>query len=154
GVPGDHTLSSGWVGRHLASLDTGTNAPLRAIGWGGALQQSLRGTINATAIQSIVDYHLKGRPDVAAQMLATLNSLYAADQATLKQMSDQTNAVLDLVTKINIASYKPTGGATYDDKNAFDLALMQTAALIKANVGLEVAAIDLGGWDTHQNETA
>src|SRR5262249_39744399 len=85
-------------------------------------------------------------------MLAALNALYAADPASLKTVSDQTNAVLDLVTKINVASYKPTNGATYDDKNDFDLALMQTAALIKADVGLEVAAIDLGGWDTHQNE--
>src|SRR5215813_8193624 len=64
GTPGSHALSTGWIGRHLASLDTGTNAPMRAIGWGAALQQSLRGAISATAIQSIVNYHLKGRPDV------------------------------------------------------------------------------------------
>ena len=32
---------------------------------------------------------------------------------------------------------------------AFGLALQQTAMLIKAGVGLEVSAIDLGGWDTH-----
>ncbi len=29
---------------------------------------------------------------------------------------------------------------------------MQVAQLIKADVGLEVACIDLGGWDTHANE--
>src|SRR5262245_10497175 len=154
GTPGAHSLSSGWLGRHLASLDTGNTAPLRAIGWGNALQQSLRGTISATAIKSIVDYHLAGRKDAAAEMLAALNSLYAADPASLKTASDQTNAVLDLVSKINVASYKPANGAEYNDKNDFDLALMQTAALIKADVGLEVAAIDLGGWDTHQNEIA
>jgi uncharacterized protein (DUF1501 family) len=154
GTPGDHTLSSGWLGRHLASYETGTNAPLRAIGWGGALQASLRGTISASAIQSIVDYHLKGRPDAAAQMLATLNSLYTVDPATLKQMNDQTNGILSIVSKVNIASYQASGGAKYDEKNGFDMALMQTAALIKADVGLEAAAIDLGGWDTHQNEVA
>ena len=154
GTPGAHSLSSGWLGRHLASLDTGNSAPLRAIGWGNALQQSLRGSISATAIKSIVDYHLAGRKDAATEMLAALNALYAADAASLKTVSDQTNAVLDLVSKINVASYKPANGAEYDDKNDFDLALMQTAALIKADVGLEVAAIDLGGWDTHQNEIA
>src|SRR5260221_5156172 len=31
GTPGSHALNTGWLGRHLASLDTGTNAPLRAI---------------------------------------------------------------------------------------------------------------------------
>ncbi len=155
GTPGSHALSTGWLGRHLASsLDTGTNAPLRAIGWGNGLQQSLRGSISATAIKSIVDYHLRGRKDAANEMLAALNALYAADPAALKVASDQTNAVLDLVTKVNIAAYKPANGAQYDDKDEFDLALMQTAALIKADVGLEVAAIDVGGWDTHQNEVA
>ena len=29
---------------------------------------------------------------------------------------------------------------------------MQIAQLIKADVGLEVACIDVGGWDTHANE--
>ena len=59
GTPGSHALSTGWIGRHLATLDTGTNAPLRAIGWGNGLQQSLRGSISATAIKSIVDFHLR-----------------------------------------------------------------------------------------------
>ncbi len=152
GTPGSQSLNTGWIGRHLASLDTGTNAALRAIGWGNSLQQSLRGTISATALTSIVNYHLQGRKDSADQMLAALNALYTADPATLKTAADQTNAVLEIVSKINIAAYKPASGADYDDKEAFDLALMQTAALIKADVGLEVSAIDLGGWDTHQNE--
>ena len=38
--------------------------------------------------------------------------------------------------------------ATYPDTE-FGLALKQTAMLIKADVGLEVSAIDVGGWDTH-----
>ncbi len=150
GAPGA-SLTSGWLGRHLESLDTGSSSPLRAVGWGSALQASLRGSISATAIKSIVDYHLAGRADAAKDMLSTLNSLYGGDDQSLKVVSDQTQAVLDMVTKINVASYAPANGAVYDKKD-FDMALMQTAALIKAEVGLEVAAIDLGGWDTHQNE--
>jgi len=38
--------------------------------------------------------------------------------------------------------------AAYPDTE-FGLALKQTAMLIKAEVGLEVSAIDVGGWDTH-----
>ena len=149
GTPGDHKLTTGWIGRHLSSLDTGNDTPLRAIGWGNTLQQSLRGSINASAIKSIVDYHLAGRQEAAEKYLASLNALYAADAAELKDFSNQTNAVLELVSKVNVAAYAPANGAKYDDDNDFDLALMQTAALIKADVGLEVSAIDLGGWDTH-----
>jgi uncharacterized protein (DUF1501 family) len=150
GTPGQHTLTSGWLGRHLDSLDTANNSPLRAVGWGTALQRSLRGKIPAVSIKSIIDYHLSGRADAATDMLRTLNQLYT-DSPDLSDNSKETQAVLELVSRINIAAYTPAGGATYG-KEDFDRALMQTAALIKADVGLEVAAIDLGGWDTHQNE--
>jgi len=152
GTPGSFSLNTGWIGRHLASLDTGTNAALRAIGWGGTLQQSLRGSVNAIALDSILDYHLRGRDGVGDQMVTVLNTLYALDLASLKESADQTNAVLNIVKKINISSYRGTHGANYDPNNYFHMALMQTAALVKADVGLEVSAIDLGGWDTHQNQ--
>jgi len=152
GTPGSFNLSTGWIGRHLASVDTGTHSALRAIGWGGTLQQSLRGSVNSIALDSILNYHLRGRESVADQMVTALNSLYALDPAALKDAADQTNIVLDLVKKINIASYKGEHGVIYDTNNYFHMALMQTAALIKADIGLEVSAIDLGGWDTHQNQ--
>jgi uncharacterized protein (DUF1501 family) len=149
GTPG---ISTGWIGRHLAALDNANSSPLRAVGWGNVLQQSLRGSVNAVSLKSIVDYHLQGRKEAADDMLAALNAMYAADPTALRDAAAQTNAVLDMITKINVAQYQPTGGANYNDHEEFDLALMQTAALIKAEVGLEVSAIDLGGWDTHQNQ--
>ncbi|GAB4549372.1 MAG: DUF1501 domain-containing protein [Anaerolineae bacterium] len=151
-VPGGTSSSSGWIGRHLQSLELPDAGLVRAIGWGDALQTSLRGSINAVSIKSIVDYHLGGRDEAAAQMLSALNTLYHAGDEALQLAAEQTRAVLDLVSRINIADYKPAGGAQYDDQSDFDMALMQTAALIKADIGLEVSAIDLGGWDTHQNE--
>lgn len=152
GTPGSYALTTGWLGRHLASMEPENAAIMRAIGWNSTLQQSLRGSISATAIKSIVDYHLQGRQDAAAQMLATLNALYGADPATLKAVADQTQVVLELVSKVNVAAYKPASGVEYNDQSDFDMALMQTAALIKADVGLEISAIDVGGWDTHHDE--
>jgi len=151
GTPGSHLINSGWLGRHLNTLNTGNTSPLRAVGWGAALQTSLQGTVSATAIQSIINYHLAGRADAASAMLKTLNAIYSSGDQSLKPYFDQTQGILDLVAKINVASYKPANGADYG-KSGYDLGLMQTAALIKADVGLEVAAIDIGGWDTHQNQ--
>ena len=152
GTPGSHSLNSGWLGRHLNTLDTGNASALRAVGWGSALQASLRGSVSSVAISSIVNYHLAGRPDAAAAMLSTLNSLYGGEDQSLKAANDQTQNVLAMVSKINVAAYKPANGAVYDPKNGYAMAFMQTAALIKADVGLEVSAIDIGGWDTHQNQ--
>jgi uncharacterized protein (DUF1501 family) len=52
---------------------------------------------------------------------------------------------------VNPAQYKAENGATYPN-TPFGNALRQTAQLIKAGVGLEVAFADIGGWDTHVNE--
>jgi len=45
----------------------------------------------------------------------------------------------------------PENGAEYP-RSPFGNSLRQIAQLIKANVGLEVAFTDVGGWDTHAGE--
>jgi len=56
--------------------------------------------------------------------------------------------VLDALRKIDPAKYMPSNGAKYPDTD-LGTGLRQTACLIRANLGLEVAALDRGGWDTH-----
>ena len=51
------------------------------------------------------------------------------------------------------AQYEPEHGADYP-RSPFGQALRQIAQLTKANVGLEVAFADVGGWDTHVNQGA
>src|SRR3954468_24542860 len=49
GTPGEFTLASGWIGRHLATLNTDNTSPIRAVGWGSSVQAALRGTIAPVA---------------------------------------------------------------------------------------------------------
>lgn len=152
GTPGEHGLNTGWVGRHLASLENGNRSPLRAVGWGTAPQAAIQGPISPVAIQSIVDYHLQGDRETAAAMLASLNRLYAVEtEESLQAAAEATSDAINLVQRIDINGYVPQNGATYPE-NEFAAALKQTAALVRAQVGLETAAIDLGGWDTHVNQ--
>jgi uncharacterized protein (DUF1501 family) len=51
----------------------------------------------------------------------------------------------------NPQQYTPQNGADYP-KSAFGNHLRQIAQLIKADVGLEIAFADVGGWDTHVNQ--
>ena len=53
---------------------------------------------------------------------------------------------MDTLQKLDPLKYNSP--IAYPDSE-FGLALKQTAMLIKSEVGLEVSAIDLGGWDTH-----
>jgi uncharacterized protein (DUF1501 family) len=49
------------------------------------------------------------------------------------------------------AHYKPVAGANYPN-GAFGDNMRQIAQLLKANLGVEAAFTDIGGWDTHQNQ--
>jgi len=53
----------------------------------------------------------------------------------------------------NPRQYAPRNGAEYPTTQ-FGQRLKQIAQLIKADVGLEVAFADVGGWDTHVNQGA
>ncbi len=151
GTPGEYSLASGWIGRHLATLNTGNTSPIRAVGWGTAVQAALRGSISPVAIKSIVDYHLNGDERVAAQMLASLNRLYSLESDSLTESARATESAIDILARVGYQNYQPRNGAVYPQTD-FAMALRQTAALIRADVGLEAACLDLGGWDTHVNQ--
>jgi uncharacterized protein (DUF1501 family) len=139
--------ASGWIGRHLASLDTGNYSPLRAVGLGEQVPRSLRGVIPATALRSITDYHLGEEASEAARLHRALAALYLGDDP-LGRLGRETLGVLDTIAALRAEGYHPSSEAVYPESE-FGLGLRQVAALVKAEVGLEVAALDLGGWDTH-----
>jgi len=146
GTDGESGASSGWLGRYLASTASAQDSPLRAIGWGDQLQTSLQGYISANAMQSITDFHLRGNRQQADQLMASLDALY--QDTALGSAADATLDVLNIVSQIDVDQYQPANDATYTETE-FGRALKQTAALIKADAGLEVACVDLGNFDTH-----
>lgn len=141
GVDDERGPASGWIGRHLATLNTGNPSPLRAVGMGTRPQRSLSGAVPVSALRSIVDYHFGGDQRALQQIRAALNYVYQGDK-----LGQDTLSIMD--TLQNLDPFKYNSPVTYPDTE-FGLALKQTAMLIKAEVGLEVSAIDLGGWDTH-----
>lgn len=147
GVSDERGPASGWIGRHLASMNTGNPSPLRAIGLGDHVPHSLRGSVPVTALQSIADFHLGGDLRTAASMREILGSLYGP-QDDLGVLGMETLDILDTLERLDPAGYVPHGGASYPESD-FGRSLRQVAMLLKAEVGLEAAAIDLGGWDTH-----
>ncbi len=142
GVDDERGPASGWIGRHLATLNTGNSSPLRAVGMGTRPQRSLSGSVPVSALRSIADFHLGGDQRILQQMRASLETVYANDI-----LGQETLSIMDTLQKLDVQNYQ-SPITNYPDTE-FGLALKQTAMLIKAEVGLEVSAIDLGGWDTH-----
>ncbi|MGH9184479.1 MAG: DUF1501 domain-containing protein, partial [Acidimicrobiales bacterium] len=56
---------------------------------------------------------------------------------------------LDLLRRADVTSIPPSNGASYGD-GRWDRELRLVAQLVRAGVGVEAAAVDWGGWDTHE----
>ncbi len=138
--------ASGWLARHLEVTVPARESPLRAVAFGGTMPDSLRGATNAIAMNGLEDFRLNG--DDEAEMRAALGELYGDGKDAMSLAGHETLQVLETLNRLDPKSYKPSNGAAYP-KSDLGLALEQVALLIRADVGLEVAVLDKGGWDTH-----
>ena len=153
GIPGDKITGTGWITRHLTTAPWQNPSPFRAVGMGAMIPASFRGSSTTLALRSIADFHLQGRQDQLAGIQRTLAGLYTIEQPTdlLTAQAAGVFNTIDLLAELSASEYVPANGALYPDTD-FGMGLRQVAQLIKADVGLEVAAVDIGGWDTHESE--
>lgn len=150
GAPGDLSVTTGWLARHLASIASQNESPFRAVGMGSILQKSLVGPVSALALKSIEGFQLTGNEQEIDRVQETLQSLYAGD-GWLQGEGRLIFEAFDFLATAYPAQYQPRHGAEYGE-NAFGMGLKQIAQLMRADIGLEAAAIDLDGWDTHASE--
>jgi uncharacterized protein (DUF1501 family) len=143
-----HVVGSGWLGRYLRTRLGTDLTPLSAISLGSTIPESLRGAPAASALESVDEVQIKTPSGDTAAVSSALAAMYQADGGVLSKQGQITLALLKRVEKLRDTEYKPAAGVTYaaDD---FSRGLKEVARLVKADVGLEVACVDLGGWDTH-----
>jgi uncharacterized protein (DUF1501 family) len=139
----------------LQSAAWTNDSPFRAVGMGAMLPNSLRGNVISLSLQSIANFHLRGRESELKRVEQTLGQLYAVEAPTdaLDTQAKLVFQTVDMLQSMNADSYQAANGAAYpSDPYGFGMGLQQVAQLIKADKGLEVACLDLGGWDTHENQ--
>jgi uncharacterized protein (DUF1501 family) len=146
-------INDGWIARHLLSAPRKGASPLRAVAFSNVLPESLRGSTDAVALQTLSEFRLALPKTMEAThretLLDTLRELYAgADKDGVRQTAQETLQVLQTLQRVQPSRYRPAHGAVYPDSE-LGRGLKQVACLIKAQVGLEVACLDKGGWDTH-----
>jgi len=152
GKPVDPSLVTGWLGRHLASIPPlKPDAPLRGLGVAAGLQKTLVGAPKTLPIADPTNYSIGGSATTQPQRVAFLQGDYAgADEPLHSAALDAANTV-GLLKAVNFAGYVPANGAVYPN-SSFGRALRSVAVLIKNDVGIEAAQVDLGGWDTHSSQ--
>jgi uncharacterized protein (DUF1501 family) len=147
GTPGFHGATDGWLNRALPTQTV--PSPLRAVSLGDTLARSLRGPNDAVAVHSLSDFQVH---DVRGAV--TFESMYENTlDKTMHGTGKETFNAVKMMQSIQKQPYVPANGAKYGN-DGFGKSLQQIAQLIKSNVGVEVAFADIGGWDTHVNETA
>jgi uncharacterized protein (DUF1501 family) len=154
GKPVDPSIVTGWLGRHIASIPPlKPGALLRGIGVANGLQKTLVGAPQTLPIADPTNYTIGGSATTQAQRLAFMQSDYTgADEPVQSSALDAVNTV-NLLKSVNFAGYKTANGAVYPT-SSFGKALRSVAVLIKSDVGIEAAQVDIGGWDTHSAQGA
>ncbi|CAO3441327.1 DUF1501 domain-containing protein [Azospirillum endophyticum] len=143
---------SGWVARWLDAEGLGR---VPAIGTASAPAGALAGMGGALAVPD-----LRGglAPPGGPQAAAVLAALYRQGDGAYERSA---RAALDGLSTVDgrlpreaggkVAAYDAEGGAVYEETEA-GRALQTVARVLKMDIGLRAACVDVGGWDTHENQ--
>lgn len=149
-TPGRKGTSSGWLNR-VSGLLGHDATPFRSVALTSALPRSLYGSEPAIAVTDLADF----RVDLPGARRATqaadqgFEVLYQqTSQNLLRDTAGDTFDAVDALEQANLRSYRPAPGARYP-RSPLGNSLRQIAMLIKADLGLEIAFAESGGWDTH-----
>jgi uncharacterized protein (DUF1501 family) len=138
--PLDLSTGDGWLGRYLASLNGGS--PLSAVALDVAVPLSMAGLGTALALGEIDQFSLQ--LDTRTRLILT--EMYAQDPL----LEPTANAVFDAAQALAPVQAYPAG--TEYPASPLGTALADAARLIKSGAGIKAAAINTGGWDTHESQ--
>jgi uncharacterized protein (DUF1501 family) len=151
GTPGRKSTPDGWLNRVVQGLPAKGSSPFRAVSLTNNLPRSLYGKAPAVSMTNIANFDIRAG-NVSQSAKGGFEAIY--DQTAkdaLGQTGQETFEAINFLKQANPAQYKPENGAVYPAAPLGNN-LRQIAQLIKANIGLEAAFTDMGGWDTHSNE--
>ncbi|SOD70705.1 uncharacterized protein SAMN05892883_0364 [Jatrophihabitans sp. GAS493] len=145
---GSATSSTGWLDRTLTLLGPGTT--FRAVAEGSSVPASLAGPETALGLGALKNFSFPGWDGIATQSETALAGLYRGISGPLGVDVPMAFSALGTAAKLKAAA-GAKNGAVYPSGN-FGAAMADLATVIRGNVGLQVATVDVGGWDTHTNE--
>lgn len=153
GAPGQKNVATGWLNRYLQDTKTVKDANLRAVSLQPLLPRSLRGV-----------YPVLARPEQKAdQAMALYSQLYmdqptrlsgpkGGQQGTKMAIQEFGARTIEQLQELNAVLDQPASGGVKYPETGFGRQMRDIAKLIKAQHGLEITALDYGGWDHHIDE--
>src|SRR5258705_6844173 len=155
GTPGVKSTPDGWLARGLAGMPAREPAsPFRAVSLGAALPRILRGDVGAVAMTSVSEFDVKEGAGMAGRPGARqgFESMYEKGvRDLLYGTGRETFEAAEMLKAAAPQRLGPDNGAVYP-RGRVGATPPQIPPLIRADVGLEVAFADVGGWGTHAGQ--
>jgi uncharacterized protein (DUF1501 family) len=142
----DTGATNGWLDRALEKMGSGTT--FRAIGQGTTLPRSLIGEQPAVSLRSVDAFKLAGPDNLHAKTVEALRTLYTGWEHPLAGDAETALSAVEIMGFLAAPDYQPE--ATYPEGD-FGSGMSEIARMIKGDIGLRLATIDVGGWDMHTN---
>lgn len=155
GTPGSTSTHTGWLTRYLQTASLPPSLVMPSLSIGSLQHTSLRGDLDAVNMESLNSFNLDEGPwQWQTAHRTSLRRLYQNGTTTNHQAGQQALDALDVIELGVSGGYSPAGGSAplYDDAGSFGSHLKTVAQMVKLELGLQVATLDLGGWDTHENQ--
>ena len=143
--------ASGWLSRTIEAL--APSGLLPAVAVGGELPDSLLHSKVAVSMGEAEDFSYGHESE-----LAVLKRLYTGDTGLQRAGRLTLETITTLQKKLprdadgDVRKYVPEKGSDFTDTGSLGDSLQALAQLAKMDVGLRVATVDYGGWDTHEDQ--
>jgi uncharacterized protein (DUF1501 family) len=157
GTPDVKSTPDGWLNRYLATKGTCEEcatrggvrpSPFQAVAMTDQTPRILEGAAPAVAMSNLDAFTVRAGGSSAEQ----IEALYRTGSSDVVHASgSEMFEAVKMLRSANPQRYQPENGANYP-RSQFGQRLREIAQLIKANVGMEIAFADVGGWDTHVNQ--
>ncbi|MCU0686192.1 MAG: DUF1501 domain-containing protein [Polyangiaceae bacterium] len=155
GTPGLKVTADGWLNRVLAARPSPSGAadtPLRAVALQPGMPRILYGSVPAVAFASMGEFRLKGRAAESAAAARSFAEMYdEAVDRSLRETAGGAFVASKKLQALRAGADARTKGVSYP-ASALGRRLREIAQLLHADVGLEIAVTDCGGWDTHAGQ--
>jgi uncharacterized protein (DUF1501 family) len=144
----NHTSSHekrGWLTRHIESLSEDRPA-LSTVSSSGDVPNSLLKYPQAVSIYDVKNFKLRG----SEFMSEAVRSVNIGDSAYKTLATRTLDAIASVEAGLQNESSETAEGAQYPG-GELAAGLRSLARLIKMDVGIDIATVDHGGWDQHDN---
>jgi uncharacterized protein (DUF1501 family) len=148
GAPGLKSIREGWLNRAARDIE-GENV-LEAVAVSNRLPVALQGDTSAAAVKQIADFTLRAGA-ASNEAEKRLDFMYGASPDIVGRTGRDMLETIRVLRSAAGGSLGPQHAAVYPDTPA-GATLRETAALIRADVGLRIAFVDVPDWDHHANE--